>query len=454
MRSGGRLGRVADRAAVARRPLAGRAGEIAAVVGLVETAARGDGGALLVSGEAGVGKTALVREASAQVGRGRRRAVGAVSAVDVAGGAVPAVDHRRCAEWAAGRDVPVPVLGGSGEEGPAGFDAWLEALCRQRPVLLVVDDLQWADQSSLDVLMYVLAGLAGRRLAVVTTVRAGEEGEPLRRWLADVRRFPGVGELTLGRLDRVATGEQLAGLLGRPPHQSLVDDVYARSQGNAYLTTLLVRGLSPDARSLPAGLPTDLREAATRAWRGLSAPAQAADPTDRRRRPTATRGPTRASGGRDRRAAASGAAAARGGRRAPCSTSARTAPTGSSTRCSPRCWRPGCCPRNAQLCMPRSPPRWSPPESADEMGVEQVVDLADHHYRAGHSPEAYRWALLGAEAAEQAGGATEMLRLLRRALDLLAAGARSRPVQDRPAATHPSGRRAGRRAGGGAGRRR
>jgi hypothetical protein len=172
--------------------------------------------------------------------------------------------------WGASRDVPVPVLGGSGEEGPAGFDVWLDEACRQRPLVLVVDDLQWADQSSLDVLMYVLAGLAARRLAVLTTVRAGEEGGPLRRWLADVRRFPGVGELTLGRLDRVATGEQIAALLGGPPHQSLIDDVYARTHGNAYLTKLLVRGLSQNARSLPAGLPTDLREAAARAWLGLS----------------------------------------------------------------------------------------------------------------------------------------------------------------------------------------
>ena len=63
--SGGKLGSVAERAAVARQRLAGRVGEIAAVLGLLEAAARHDGGAMLVSGEAGVGKTALVREASA-----------------------------------------------------------------------------------------------------------------------------------------------------------------------------------------------------------------------------------------------------------------------------------------------------------------------------------------------------------------------------------------------------
>jgi hypothetical protein len=52
------------------------------------------------------------------------------------------------------------------------------------------------------------------------------------------------------------------------------------------------------------------------------------------------------------------------------------------------------------------------------VGVEGVVDLADHHHRAGHQQDAYRWALLAAEAAERAGGATEILRLLRRALNL------------------------------------
>ena len=54
----------------------------------------------------------------------------------------------------------------------------------------------------------------------------------------------------------------------------------------------------------------------------------------------------------------------------------------------------------------------------DEMGVERTVELADHQFRAGHQQQAYRWALLAAEAAGRAGGATEQLRLLRRALDL------------------------------------
>ena len=371
---------------------------------------------MLVSGEAGVGKTALARAASSQVTLDADLLwAPCLPLTSLAVPFLPLTTGLR--EWAAGRDAPVPALGGSGEEGLAGFDTWLEALCRQHPVLLVVDDLQWADQSSLDVLMYVLAGLAGRRLAVVTTVRAGEEGEPLRRWLADVRRFPRVGELTLGRLDRVTTAEQLAGLLGRPPHQSLVDQVYARSHGNAYLTTLLARGLSPDARSLPAGLPTDLQEAATRAWRGLPVPAR--DLTA-----------LIAVAGRPQRADQLGVVATTTGVGGDLVTLLRAAvdATVLEVREDGSYWfvhpllaevlENGLLPDERSTLHAAFAAAIGLAEDADEMGVEQIVDVADHHYRAGHWPEAYRWALLGADAADQAGGGTEMLRLLRRTLEL------------------------------------
>ncbi len=279
----------------------------------------------------------------------------------------------------------MPVLGGSGEEGPAGFDGWLDGQCRQRPVVLVVDDLQWADQSSLDVLMYVLAGLAGRRLAIVTTVRAGEEGDPLRRWLADVRRLPGVGELHLDRLDRVATGEQIAGLLGRPPHQSLVDDVYARTQGNAYLTTLLARGLSPDARSLPAGLPTGLRDAATHAWHGLSAPARELT------RLVAIAGrPQRADQLQDVAATATGV---RGElvpllREAVDGAVLDVGDDGTYWFVHPllaEVLEAGLLPEEREALHAAYAAALEPTGNAAELSVEAAVDLADHHYRAGHA---------------------------------------------------------------------
>jgi DNA-binding CsgD family transcriptional regulator len=401
---------------MAHRPLVGRAGEIDAVLGLVRGAARGDGGALLVSGEAGVGKTALVQDACSQVDE--IADVLWAPCLPLTSLAVPFLPLASALRtWAADRDEPVPVLAASAEEGPAGFDTWLNTSLRQRPVVLVVDDLQWADQSSLDALMYVLAGLAGRRLAVVTTVRTGEESEPLRRWLADVRRFPAVGEQTLDRLDRVATGDQLAGLLGGAPHQTLVDEVYARSHGNAYLTTLLTRGLSPDARTLPAGLPTDLQDAATRTWRGLSRPTQALT-----RLVAVAGGPQRA-GQLGEVTAATGI----GGDLVPL---LREAVDGAVLEVGgdDSYWfvnpllaevlEAGLLPEERATLHAAFAAALEPAGSADDLSVEATVDLADHHFRAGHQQEGYRWALLAAEAAERAGGATETLRLLRRAVDL------------------------------------
>ena len=283
-----------------------------------------------------------------------------------------------------------------------------------------MDDVHWADQSTLDVLMYVLAGLADRRLAVLATIRSGEvtENHPLRRWLADVRRLPGVGELRLDRLDRAATAEQLAGLLGGPPHETLVDQVYARTDGNAYLTALLARGLPPDARSLPAGLPTELRDAATRAWLSLSSPAQAL---------------TRliAVAGRPQRSDQLGKLAARTGVNGDVVPLLREAVDGAVLQvgAAGTYWfvhpllaevlEAGLLPEERRALHEAFVDALAGYSvSPDAIDLELVVELADHHYRAGHREEAYRWALLGAKAAARVGGAQEMLRLLRRAFDL------------------------------------
>jgi hypothetical protein len=65
--------------------------------------------------------------------------------------------------------------------------------------------------------------------------------------------------------------------------------------------------------------------------------------------------------------------------------------------------------------------------------VDEVVAVADHHYRAGRGAQAYRWALRGAEAAARVGGAAETLRLLRRARELWAVRRRCRAVAAGPA---------------------
>jgi len=414
---------VAEVSRLGRQPLAGRADELGAIVGVVRAAVGGRAGALLVWAQAGVGKTALLREGCSQV----------TDVADVVWGTclplasltvpfLPLVSALR--DRTAGRDVPTPVLrlsdGGPTGDEPVRFDAWLDEVCRQRPVVLVVDDLHWADQSSLDVLMYVLAGQADRRLAVLGAVRSGEvgEGHPLHRWLADVRRLPGVGELHLGPLDRIATAQQVTGLLGRPPHETLVDEVFAHTHGNPYLTTLLVRDLQPDASTLPVNLPADLREAATRAWHGLPLPAR-----ELIRLVAVAGGPQHADG----LAEVAGAT----GMSSDVVPALRQAVDGGvlETGADGTHWfvhpllaevlEAGLLPEerrrlHAAFAASLEPP----PGTGTGVDLERAVGLADHHHRAGHREQAYRWALLGAEAAGQVGGATETLRLLRRALDL------------------------------------
>jgi DNA-binding CsgD family transcriptional regulator len=391
---------------------------------MVRGVAAGQAATLLISGEAGVGKTALVGAVCSRVAD--IADVVWATCLPLTSFAVPfdaLVGGLR--EWAAGRRVAVPtVLRGSDgrpvRDEPMEFDAWLDEACQRRPMLLVVDDLQWADQSSLDVLMYVLAGPADRRVAVLATLRAHavREGDPLRRWLAHVRRLPGVDELDLGRLDRAATAEQLAGLLGGPPRQALVDMVFARTRGNAYLTTLLARGLPPDATSLPAGLPTALREAVAHAWDGLSTPARELT------RLLAVAGRPQPAHQLDVVARVTGVA----GEVVPL---LREAVDGGvvGVDADERYWftHPLLAEVLEQGLLPDE--RRSrhaafaalDPGSAENVDVEQAVALADHHHQAGHRELALQWALRGAEAADAVGGQAEMLRLLRRALDLHAA---------------------------------
>ena len=268
--------KVASAAEAGTAAFVGRAQERERVRSALRAARDGQMAALLVSGDAGIGKTRLVGHVCADsavdgllVMRGVCLPMGAT--------AVPLMPlrtaFRRLPEG-----VSPPALDGEARTGgaPVAVDAWLERICRDRAVVLVVDDVQWADEPSLDVLTYVLAGPSDRNLAVLLTLRREEVGvgHPVRHWLADVRRMPCLTELHLGPFDRVETSDQLKALLGASPHESLVTEVQARTGGNAYLNRLLVEGLPADTRVLPPGLPDDLRSAVLRPWERLSRPAR------------------------------------------------------------------------------------------------------------------------------------------------------------------------------------
>ncbi|WP_371401716.1 AAA family ATPase [Kribbella sp. NBC_00662] len=267
---------------------AGRTAEQQFLGEVLRDAAGGGPRAVVLHGEAGIGKTRLVREVCRDPGL----TVLWGSCIHFGGASVPfapitgilkdwlaRAEPRERAEILEGMDA-LPLFGGGGSVDstrvPVLADVVLNRIAVRRRVVVVVDDLQWADIASLDVLSYLLAGFRDQRLALLATCRTEErpEGHPLHSWLADMRRMPRFGEIRLERLGADAVSSQLEALLGTTPDIDLVTQVLARSDGNPYLIELMAQGLSGSERVLPESVPAALRDALLAAWHRLSEPAR------------------------------------------------------------------------------------------------------------------------------------------------------------------------------------
>jgi len=261
----------------------------------LDASAGGRPSAVVVHGEAGVGKTRLVREVcgglnpSGLVLWGCCVRFGAASVpfapvIGILHSWLAQTDPAEHAEVLSGLDELDALLpqAGSRDTGPGrllpSIDTAINRITERHPTVLVVDDLHWSDLTSLDVLAYVLTGFRDQRLTVLASCRDEHRGEghPLHGWLADMRRLPGFTEIHLDRLDLAGTEAQLAGLLGRAPDVGLAAQVHERSGGNPYLSELLVQGLTGDEPVLPSATPPALHEALAASWHLLSDPARRA----------------------------------------------------------------------------------------------------------------------------------------------------------------------------------
>ncbi|WP_432877228.1 helix-turn-helix transcriptional regulator [Kribbella sp. CA-245084] len=274
--------------------LAGRGIEQQRLVRALEGTASGRPCAVIVHGEAGVGKTRLLTEVCDGLGADFQVLWG--TCVHFGEASVPFAPVSGALQaWLERADAPTraEMFSGAGELGmllPALGDARLGApgqllpqinlvfnrLMDRGPAVLVIDDLHWADRSSLDVLAYLITGFRGQRMALLATCRAEHRGEghPLHGWLADMRRMPGFTEIHLDRLDLAATEAQVRGLVSNVVDTGFAAQVHERSDGNPYLTELLVRGLSGTEAALPAAAPEDLKDALLANWHDLSAAAR------------------------------------------------------------------------------------------------------------------------------------------------------------------------------------
>ncbi|MFD0903964.1 ATP-binding protein, partial [Actinomadura sediminis] len=136
------------------------------------------------------------------------------------------------------------------------FAAVLERLGGERPLVLVVDDLHWADPSTRDLLGFLARRLRGVRVLALLAFRTDALGRrhPLRAFAAELARLPAVRRIDLPPLDRAETAELLAAAPGAErPAEALVDRVYRESGGNPLFAVEV-------ARAAGAGLPDTLRD--------------------------------------------------------------------------------------------------------------------------------------------------------------------------------------------------
>ena len=219
-------------------------------------AADGDPSLVVVAGDAGVGKSCLLRavveSADATVLFGTCAATG-----DVTPPLAPIVEALRSgpvdsAGSSAVADVLDLLLTGTtrSERNPLAcrteiFQAFLDlinGLAEERPTLVVLEDVHVADRSTLDLVAFVLSNLRRQRLAIMVSYRSEAlvADHPWRPVLAELVRHPRVDHVDVAPFDRRQVAEQLACLTGRPADDTTIDEIMLRTDGNPYFVEELI----------------------------------------------------------------------------------------------------------------------------------------------------------------------------------------------------------------------
>jgi len=262
--------------------MVGRDDELGRLLTLLDDAEAGRSVAALVSGDAGVGKSRLVREVSRlAAGRGFTVLSGQCAELGDSVPYLPLADALRGAAQSTGvrdalasRPALSRLLPDSGDGRPADEDrsglarqqmfgavlGLLTELAAAAPVLLVLEDLHWADASTRDLVTFLSRMLHRERVALIGTYRTDDlhRRHPLRPVVAELQRLPGVTSIDLAPLDPSALAEHLTAAAAGRLDATELNDIMARAEGNAYyaeeLLAASVRGNPAERRALPAGL--------------------------------------------------------------------------------------------------------------------------------------------------------------------------------------------------------
>lgn len=267
-----------------RRPgpaLIGRDHELGALVAALDESA-GDARFVVIEGEPGIGKTRLADEL-----RGLAEARGAVAVWGRSdeGGAAPALwpwlaPLRTIAAHGAAPAAVAQLLSGeapvhAGQERGAQFERFeavatlLDAVSATRPVVVLLDDLQWADGTSLELLSF-LAGRLRRGILVAGTMRQLEVGrnDAVTDALAAIARRPGSRRLQLRGLLPAATAAVLDAATDHAIPASVAATIHARAEGNPFYAIELSR-LVDEEGGIAGEVPATVGDVVRRRLAGL-----------------------------------------------------------------------------------------------------------------------------------------------------------------------------------------
>jgi DNA-binding CsgD family transcriptional regulator len=264
----------------------GRQEELRRLQRRLQSAAAGEPEALLIAGEAGVGKTRLVQEFAGRVAGEAQVLLG--SCIPLSGGGLPygpIVDALR----PLARDLdpadldellgPTPedlsrLMPDAQPRSPRRLNEpvseyaqmrlfelvlrFMDRLGRRRPVVLVVEDAHWVDHSTLDLLVFLIRMARRERLLVLVTYRSDElhSRHPLRTAVAELDRSWHLEHVELARFNRTELATLVGNILGHPPPPAMVQHIFTRSEGNAFMAEelLAAEASSQPGRSLPRRL--------------------------------------------------------------------------------------------------------------------------------------------------------------------------------------------------------
>ena len=268
--------------------LVGRVAESERMRAALDDARNGRSRALLVAGEAGVGKTRLVAE-MAELAREEGMTVLVGGCIQVGEGALPYAPVVEALRGFVRRASPeeLDAIVGPGRAGarptpPGSRDAVdgpvadlsigstqgrlfelllgvLERLAATSPLLLLVEDLHWSDRSTRDLLGFLVRNLRDAPIAIVMTYRFDElhRRHPLLPYLAELERSGRVERVGLEPFDLRDVTAQLQSIAGHDLPPALIESIHARSNGNAFFAEELLVAAGDDGRT---ELPPTLRD--------------------------------------------------------------------------------------------------------------------------------------------------------------------------------------------------